>query len=41
MKPKMSLMVGTQMTRALVPPSKTRVMMLCRNQLKSLDAHRS
>lgn len=41
MKPKMSLMVGTKMTRALVPPSKTSVMMQWRIQLKSLDAHRS
>lgn len=28
MKPKMSLMVGTKMTRALVPASRTTVMMV-------------
>lgn len=41
MKPKMSLMVGTKMTRALVPASRTTVMMMWRIQLKSLEAHRS
>lgn len=41
MKPKMSLMVGTKMTRALVPASRTMVMMVWRIQLNSLEAHRS
>lgn len=40
MKPKMSLMVGTKMTRALVPASSTMVMMVWRIQLNSLEAHR-
>lgn len=39
MNPKMSLMVGTKMTRALVPASRTMVMMMWRIQLKSLEAH--
>lgn len=34
-------MVGTKMTRALVPASRTTVMMVWRIQLKSLEAHRS
>lgn len=41
MNPKMSLIVGTKMTRALVPASSTMVMMVWRIQLKSLEAHRS
>ena len=40
MKPKMSLMVGTKMTRALVPPSRRMVMMVWRIQLNSLDLDR-
>lgn len=34
-------MVGTKMTRALVPASRITVMMVWRIQLKSLEAHRS
>lgn len=39
MNPKMSLMVGTKMTKALVKPNRTTVMMVWRIQLKSLEAH--
>lgn len=38
MNPKMSLMVGTKMTRMLTETRRTTVMPMCRAQLKSLDA---
>lgn len=41
MKPKMSLMVGTKMTRQFVQASRTTVMMVWRIQLNSLEAHSS
>lgn len=40
MKPNMSLMVGTKMTKALVLPSRPTVMMVWRIQLNSLDLDR-
>lgn len=41
MTPKMSLMLGTKMTRALVLASRATVMMVWRIQLNSLEVHRS